>query len=156
MSATPLQKPLKLGTIGDQVLNHIRNQILSGELATGTRIDQNAIASELGVSIIPVRESLRQLEAEGLIEKRPYRGAFVAELSLTELLDIYAIREELEELAAQLAVKRMTPETLTNLNALIVERERHTLPDNRRVVGALDGLSPPLHLHARARRSIAG
>ena len=139
MSATPLQKPLKLGTIGDQVLNHIRNQILSGELATGTRIDQNAIASELGVSIIPVRESLRQLEAEGLIEKRPYRGAFVAELSLTELLDIYAIREELEELAARLAVKRMTPETLTNLNALIVEMQTATAAGDRASLFDLNG-----------------
>ena len=139
MSVTPLHKPPKLSTIGDQTLNHIRNQILSGQLTAGARIDQNAIAMELGVSIIPVRESIRQLEAEGLIEKRPYRGAFVAELSLTELLDIYAIREKLEELAAQLAVARMTPETLTTLDALIVEMETATASGDRAALFDLNG-----------------
>lgn len=125
---------MRLGTIGDQVFNHIRNRILSGELAAGARIDQNAIAAELGVSIIPVRESIRQLEAEGLIEKRPYRGAFVATLSLTELLDIYAIREELEVLAARLAVARMTAETIERLEALIAEMETATTTGDRAVL----------------------
>lgn len=139
MSVTPLQKPVRLSTIGDQTINHIRNQILSGQLAAGTRIDQNAIATELGVSIIPVRESIRQLEAEGLIEKRPYRGAFVAELSLTELLDIYAVREKLEELAAQLAAARMTPAILTSLDALIVEMETATASGDRVALFDLNG-----------------
>ena len=139
MSVTSLQKPPILGTIGDQVLNHIRNQILSGQLAAGARIDQHAIATELGVSIIPIRESLRQLEAEGLIEKRPYRGAFVAELSLTELLDIYAIREELEMLAARLAVARMTPETIERLEALIIEMETATAVGDRATLFDLNG-----------------
>lgn len=139
MIVTSLPRPMKLGTIGDQVLNHIRNQILSGELPAGERIDQNAIAAELGVSIIPVRESIRQIEAEGLVEKRPYRGAFVAKLSLAELLDIYTIREELETLAARLAVSKMTPETLTRLETLIVEMETATLAGDRVALFDLNG-----------------
>ena len=136
---TSLPKPVRLGTIGDQVLNHIRTQILTGQLAAGTRLDQSAIATELGVSIIPVRESIRQLEAEGLIEKRPYRGAFVVELSLTELLDIYTIREELEVLAARLAVARMTPETVGKLDGLIAEMETATTAGDRATLFDLNG-----------------
>jgi len=142
MSVIALRNPRKLDTIGAQVLNHIRTQILSGKLTAGKRIDQNAIATELGVSVIPVRESIRQLEAEGLIEKLPNRGAFVAELSLTELLDIYAIREALEVLATRLAVARMTPETLERLDALVMEMATATMVGDR---AALFDLNSDFH-----------
>jgi DNA-binding GntR family transcriptional regulator len=138
MSITPLPKR-KLETVGDQVLDHIRDAILSGRLAAGTRIDQLAIAEALGVSIIPIRESIRQLEAEGLIEKRPYRGAFVAALSMTELVDIYVTREVLEELAATIAVARMTPEVLGNLDGLLREMERATAAGDRAALFDLNG-----------------
>ncbi len=121
----------RVGTVGDQVLDHIRQEILSGRLVAGTRIDQHAIAEDLGVSLIPVRESLRQLEAEGLIEKRPYRGAFVVELSMTELMNIYVTREVLEELATRLAVARMTAETLDSLEKLIAEMDGATAAGDR-------------------------
>jgi DNA-binding GntR family transcriptional regulator len=142
MNVTPLPKPRKLETVGDQVLDHVRQSILSGRLVAGTRIDQHAIAEELGVSIIPVRESLRQLEAEGLIEKRPYRGAFVAELSMTELMDIYVTREALEELAAQLAVTQMTPAAIASLESLIEEMESATAAGDR---AALFDLNAAFH-----------
>ncbi len=139
MSVTPMPRARKVETVGDQVLDHIRDAILSGRLAAGTRIDQNALSAELGVSIIPVRESLRQLEAEGLIEKRPYRGAFVAALSMTELVDIYITREALEELAAKLAVARMTPETLAALGQLLAEMESATAAGDRAALFDLNG-----------------
>lgn len=142
MSVVPMPKPRKLETMGDQVLDHIRNAIFSGGLVAGSRIDQHAIAAQLGVSIIPVRESLRQLEAEGLVEKRPYRGAFVAALSMTELMDIYVTREALEELATRLAVARMTPETLDNLENLLTEMESATAAGDR---AALFDLNASFH-----------
>jgi DNA-binding GntR family transcriptional regulator len=141
MSVVPIPRR-KVETVGDQVLEHIRDAILSGRLAAGTRIDQRALTDELGVSIIPVRESLRQLEAEGLIEKRPYRGAFVSDLSLTELVDIYVTREALEELAAGLAVEKMTPDVLRNLEGLLVEMETATAQGDR---GALFDLNGAFH-----------
>ena len=141
MSVVPIPRR-KVETVGDQVLEHIRDAILSGRLAAGTRIDQRALTDELGVSIIPVRESLRQLEAEGLIEKRPYRGAFVSDLSLTELVDIYVTREALEELAARLAVEKMTPDVLRNLEGLLVEMENATAQADR---GALFDLNGAFH-----------
>jgi DNA-binding GntR family transcriptional regulator len=153
MSVTPMQRTKRLETVAEQVLDHIREAILSGRLAAGTRIDQHAIAGELGISIIPVRESLRQLEAEGLIEKRPYRGAFVAELSMTELMDIYVTRESLEELATRLAVERMTPETLESLDKLIEEMSQATKGGDR---AALFDLNASFHftLYTASRNAI--
>jgi len=139
MSVVPISRSRKVESVGGQVLEYIRDAILSGRLAAGTRIDQHAIADELGVSIIPVRESLRQLEAEGLIEKRPYRGAFVSTLSLTELMDIYVTREALEELAARIAVQRMTPEALANLDSLLAEMENATALGDRSALFDLNG-----------------
>jgi DNA-binding GntR family transcriptional regulator len=153
MSAIAVQKVRRLETIAQQVLDHIRGAIFSGRLAAGTRIDQHAIAAELGVSIIPVRESLRQLEAEGLIEKRPYRGAFVVELSMTELMDIYITREALEELATRLAVERMTPATLKSLGGLIEEMSQATKAGDRE---ALFDLNASFHftLYSASRNAI--
>jgi DNA-binding GntR family transcriptional regulator len=135
----PVPRLRRVESVGDQVLEHIRSAILSGRLAAGTRIDQRAIADELGVSIIPVRESIRQLEAEGLIEKRPYRGAFVTVLSMTELVDIYVAREALEELAARIAVERMTPDVVANLEALLAEMESATESGDRSALFDLNG-----------------
>ncbi len=135
----PIPKSRRVESVGDQVLEHIRSAILSGQLAAGTRIDQRAIADELGVSIIPVRESIRQLEAEGLIEKRPYRGAFVTVLSMTELVDIYVAREALEELAARIAVERMTPDVVASLEALLAEMESATESGDRSALFDLNG-----------------
>ena len=139
MNVVPIAKIRRIESVGDQVLDHIRAAILSGQLAAGTRIDQHAVADTLGVSIIPVRESIRQLEAEGLVEKRPYRGAFVAVLSMTELVDIYVAREALEQLAAQIAVERMTPEVLRSLEALLADMESATELGDRSALFDLNG-----------------
>jgi DNA-binding GntR family transcriptional regulator len=68
--------------ISSYVLKTIRDGILSGRYPLGSRLDQQALAEELGVSVIPVREGLRQLEAEGLVQIYPRRGVYVAEPSV--------------------------------------------------------------------------
>jgi len=113
-------------TVTDYVVNSIRERILAGYYSAGTRLDQQTLIEDLGVSLIPVRESLRQLEVEGLVQIHPHRGAFVAELSITELKEIYLIREVLEETAAQLAVPKLTAQKLDDLSALIEKMERAT------------------------------
>src|SRR5579863_4738945 len=90
-------------TASDYVSNEIRAWILNGTFDLGSKLDQQILAERLGVSIIPVRESLRQLEAEGLVEIQPRRGAFVAKLSLPQITEINRIRERLEDLALRLA-----------------------------------------------------
>lgn len=87
------------GNITDAVSAQIREMILTNELQPGQWIRQSEIATRLGVSIMPVRECLRQLQAEGLVVFYPRRGAMVAELSLPAFEELDRISEELEKLA---------------------------------------------------------
>ena len=93
--------------------------MLLGRYPLGSRLDQNALAQELGVSTIPVREALRRLEAEGLVSISPRRGAFVATLSPNELREIYQIREVLDELAIKNAVPRLSDDALHRLGRVV-------------------------------------
>lgn len=90
------------------VLNTLREAICKGLLRAGDPLRQGVIASQLKVSTTPVREALRQLEAEGLVTVYPHRGAFVASLSPSEARDIFIIRRFLETGALELAIPRMT------------------------------------------------
>lgn len=96
----------------------IRGRILEGTFPSHTRLDQQMLAREMGVSIIPVREGLRHLQAEGLVRIVPRRGAFVAGLSPTELSQISWMRERLEDLAVRLASPRLDSAGLDQLAAL--------------------------------------
>jgi DNA-binding GntR family transcriptional regulator len=111
-------------TVTQYVIETVRADILSGRYPMNSRLDQQAIAAELGVSIIPVRECLRQLEAEGLVQISPRRGVFVVELSIDEFREIYSIRQVLEELAIQQALPHMTPahlEYVSQINARFIQ-----------------------------------
>jgi DNA-binding GntR family transcriptional regulator len=88
--------PINLEPVAKQVSDVLRQWILSGRLAAGQHLRQDAIAEELGVSRVPVREALLTLEAEGLITRQKYRGAFVADLSLAEVQETYLLRVLLE------------------------------------------------------------
>ena len=87
----------------DKLAATLQARVLSGELPTGARLRQEALAEEFGVSRTPVREALRKLQASGLVEVRPHRGALVRGLSAREIRDAYEVRAELEGLAAELA-----------------------------------------------------
>ena len=113
-------------TLADTVLKTIRDQILAGRYTAGTKLDQQTLAGELGVSVIPIRESLRQLETEGLVRIYPYRGAFIAKLSVEELQQIYTVRECLEQLAAQLAVSQFSQHEVEQLETIFNQMESAT------------------------------
>lgn len=95
----------------------IRDAILDGSLAAGQRIKERDVASQMGISTTPVKEALRRLEQEGLIVSQPRRGAVVAELALTSVEEIVAIRARLESLAAKFAASRATEDELVELRA---------------------------------------
>lgn len=99
------------------VADSIREEIFSGHLKPGSPVRQEAFAAKLGTSRIPVREALRQLEAEGLVTIRPHSGARVAILDYEECLEIYRIRERLEPLAFGESVVRVTAEQIAELTA---------------------------------------
>jgi len=79
----------------DKLAAELQARVLSGELPAGTRLRQEALAEQFGVSRTPVREALRQLQAAGIVELRPRRGALVRGLSPREIRDAYEVRAEL-------------------------------------------------------------
>lgn len=101
------------------VAKHLREAIYEGTLAPGAPVRQEAVAQELGVSRIPVREALRHLESEGLVVIRPNSGARVAVLDFEEYADIYKIRERLEPLALSESIPRLTAEQKTEVERLL-------------------------------------
>lgn len=101
------------------VADVLREAILRGILAAGQQLRQEEIARQLGVSHIPVREALRQLEAEGLVRLRPYRGFEVSELSPEEVEELYEIRIPLECQALRLALPHLTDQDLEQAQAVL-------------------------------------
>jgi DNA-binding GntR family transcriptional regulator len=99
----------------DKLASQLHARVLSGELPSGTRLRQKALAEEFGVSRTPVREALRKLQAGGLVELQPNRGAVVRGLSPREIRDAYEVRAALEALAAGLAAERASREQLKRL-----------------------------------------
>ncbi len=93
MSETPRTTAQTVTTLTTEAL---RQRLLSGEWPGGTQLRQEALSRELGVSRIPVREALRQLEAEGLVELVEHRGAIVTQLSIEEILELLRVRALLE------------------------------------------------------------
>ena len=106
-------------TLSASITNTLRAAILSGRIAPGESLGQEALAQQFGVSRIPVRESLKQLEAEGLVKARPHRGAVVTGLTVEELDELYGIVWALELLAARTGVPRMTDEQIATMGALL-------------------------------------
>jgi DNA-binding GntR family transcriptional regulator len=102
----------------DYVADNVKVEILRGRFELGSKLDQQGLAEEFGVSTIPVREALRKLAAEGLVRLHPRRGAFVASVSDEELSEINRIRAALEDQATSLAAPRLRPQELTELRQL--------------------------------------
>ncbi|HSI61071.1 MAG TPA: GntR family transcriptional regulator [Ideonella sp.] len=94
--------------ISEQLREAIEEQIATGELPPGSSLDEATLAARHGVSRTPVREAMIQLATEGLIEMRPRRGAVVASLGPTRLIEMFEVMAELEAMCARLAARRMT------------------------------------------------
>jgi DNA-binding GntR family transcriptional regulator len=101
---------LVVRSLSDQLVGLVRDRILSGKVAPNSPIRQDALANELGISKIPLREALTRLEQEGLVDSQTNRGFFVRGLSASEAEEVYALRLKLEPDAVALASQRATPE----------------------------------------------
>lgn len=112
-------------TVKEVLVENLRDEIVRGDFAPGQYLRLEEIAARFDVSTMPVREALRDLEAEGLVTIFPHRGAIVTQLSADELQDIYDIRVTLEEMATRLAVPLMTKATLSELTSLVEQMENH-------------------------------
>jgi DNA-binding GntR family transcriptional regulator len=109
-----------VGDTGKLIAARLRNEILEGSLRPGTRIGQDALAERFEASRIPVRESLKILEAEGLVTIVPNSGAWVAKLDAFEFDQIYKLREHVESFAIRESIDSLTREQITRLRELVV------------------------------------
>ena len=101
--------------LGEVVFEYLRESILNGTLKPGERLMEIALAEQLGVSRTPVREAIRKLEKESFVEMIPRKGAYVADLTAKDIIDVLEIRILLEGFASSLAAQRMTAEELISL-----------------------------------------
>src|ERR1700722_20252106 len=111
-------KSLDTRTLKDQVVRLIRTAILSGKISAGGRLNESQLARELGVSRVPIREALQQLEQQGLVVNVPRRGKFVISLSDEEIQKINSLRVILEAEALRLCRAKITSEGIETLNRL--------------------------------------
>ncbi len=88
----------------------LEQEIVTGTLQPGTRLDESLLAERFGVSRTPIRETLTKLAATGLVEIRPRRGAIVASITIKDLMNMFEVMAELEAMCARLAARRITPD----------------------------------------------
>ena len=124
MSAAVAEPAGARGASGQRVAALLREEIMDGTLPPGTRLRQEELAGRVGGSRIPVREALRLLEAEGLVETEPNRGARVVLRDAREVDLLYQMREQLEPLALAESVPRLGRADLAELDALQARIER--------------------------------
>ncbi|MBV9227742.1 MAG: GntR family transcriptional regulator [Chloroflexi bacterium] len=110
----------------EMVANILREAILRGIFQGGQQLRQEEIAAQLGVSRIPVREALRQLEQEGLVVYRLNRGAIVSELSAAEVQEIYEMRSALESTALRIALPHLTTSDFQRAATILDITDRET------------------------------
>lgn len=110
-------------SIGEIVYEQLKETILRGDFANGKRLVEHDLAEQLQVSRTPVREALRRLESEGLIESSQRQGLVVKEYSEDEIREIYMIREALESLAAEYAARNATKAEIRNLDQLVLRMQ---------------------------------
>ena len=120
-------KAYVLLTVVDYAINELREAIRSGKIEPGERLVVRNIAKMLCISSGPVREAIRRLTGEGLVEIVPHKGASVRKVSAADVGDIFELREAVEGLAARLAARRMTAEQKQQLVSTLAELDRHYL-----------------------------
>jgi DNA-binding GntR family transcriptional regulator len=122
MSAQPAIGPLQIQSVVDHVYSALRERILSGALPRGTKLRQTLLADELGVSRTPLREALRRLSTEGLVEFTPNRGATVSELDFGDMRHAWSARVALEPGAARLAAERRHAPAIAAMRTAIADQ----------------------------------
>ncbi len=107
----------------------LRSAIMSGHLKPGMRLVIDTIAAEYGISAIPIRESLGQLEKEGLVEIRPHAGAVVTDIPESAIVEIFAMLEVLETVSCRLGIEKLDETALSYLEDLVSQMEGCTDPE---------------------------
>jgi len=123
--AMNLEKELTHKPLKEEVYDALHRQIIAGKYKPGDWLRQEDIATQMGVSMTPVREALDLLVSTGLAERVPYRGVRVREMSVKDIADAYGLRLILEALTAREAALHITPEQISGLEKIMTEMKRH-------------------------------
>ncbi|MFO4686825.1 GntR family transcriptional regulator [Vibrio cholerae] len=128
MKSSPLVRQAsteKESTKSENLTEYLIEAIVEGELAPGSKISEPELAKQFQVSRGPLREALMRVEGLGLIERIPHIGARVIQLSPTKLVELYAVREALEGMAARLAARNITEIELAGLESILSTHSTH-------------------------------
>lgn len=109
------------GPLYARIAANLREEILNGVLEPGQRLQEQVVAERYGVSRVPVRDALRRLEVEGLIEMEPNRGAFVGCVTAEEAVEMLRVRLVLEEMLARDAARNRTEEQVEEFRRIVAE-----------------------------------
>jgi DNA-binding GntR family transcriptional regulator len=155
MPTTLLIRPLEDDdqlSLAERAYRRVRDAIVRGQLAAGTKVSERGLAASLGISPQPVREALRRLEAEGMVVTQPRSGTVVAAIGPERLAELGRIRMALEGAGAALAAERITEAELAALAEVVAGMRRATEAADR---DALAELNERFHalLHAAAGQS---
>ena len=113
--------------LSDKAYELIRHKIITLEMPPLSAIDESTLMEELQIGRTPIREALQRLASEDLVSIAPRRGIFVADVSITDLQEIFELRMALEGFCARLAAQRATPRQLAEMEAVL--RELDAVPD---------------------------
>ena len=110
-------------TLSEQVFNDLKEAIIKGDLAQGSKITEDEIAKQYGISRGPLREAIRRLEGLRLLVRKPHSGVRVVTLTHSMMEEIYSVREALEGMSARLAATRMSDDEIDELRQLLENHE---------------------------------
>jgi DNA-binding GntR family transcriptional regulator len=109
----------KRATLTDQAFQQIREAIRRGKLKPGDRLVETQLAEEMQISRFPIREALRYLEKEGLVQAKPFKGTYVARLTEKDMEELYSLRSAIEELAVRILIKNIDEHKIKKLESIV-------------------------------------
>jgi DNA-binding GntR family transcriptional regulator len=121
---------ITLKTVHQEVANSIREMIQKGELQRGEKIKEIALCELFGISRTPIREALRILHTQGIVDLIPHRGAFVSQFDVDYISDMFEVMSGLEGMCARIATQKMTPPDLQKIENLHLVLEKHFKNNN--------------------------
>lgn len=124
--------------LGGQVYAQLARAISENELRPGQRLVEDDLAAALGVSRAPIRDALRDLERDGLVESRPRKGKFVTSVSARDAAEVYSLRAALEGMACYLAAPNVADEQIEELIAITREMRRYSQAGDAKMLTELD------------------
>ena len=126
--------PIVKRTYKDQVVEYLYDLILEGTLTPGEQVKESSLSAEMGISRAPIREALKELISNGIIEYRPQVGNFITQLSPKEIVDAYITRGVLEGYAIGTTRNRFTDDEIEELSDMTALMEKYARKGNRRMV----------------------